>query len=292
MDRKLNGYKLGWFPDLPDLRDYTPERQPVVAQLLKTNAVKKKEPLQLSESTDLRQWCSPVEDQGNLGSCTANAAVALVEYFERRAFGKHIDASRLFLYKATRNILHLTGDSGASMRATMGALVLFGVPPEEYWPYETTNQDEEPPAFCYAFAQNYRTMNYFRLDPPGIRAQELLAQIKNYLIKGFPVMFGLTVYDSFSQAEKDGKIPFPAPIEKVMGGHALVAVGYNDKITIKNSQANIETTGAFLIRNSWGAQWGDEGYGWLPYEYILQGLAIDWWTLVKNDWVDTGMFDS
>jgi C1A family cysteine protease len=84
-------------------------------------------------STDLRAWCSPIENQGSLGSCTANAGVGVVEYFERRAFGKHINASRLFLYKVTRNLLHLTGDTGAYLRSTMGALALFGVLPEEYW---------------------------------------------------------------------------------------------------------------------------------------------------------------
>ena len=139
---------MGWLRDYPDFRDYTMDAN-VVSNRLKlsgeTNSIKvmltkvgvaKPQKAGLPASVDLRAWCSPVEDQKNLGSCTANAGVGVVEYFERRAFGNHIDASRLFLYKATRNLLGWTGDTGAFLRSTMAALVLFGVPPESYWPYD------------------------------------------------------------------------------------------------------------------------------------------------------------
>ena len=115
-----------------------------------------------------------MEDQGTLGSCTANAGVGLVEYFERKAFGRHIDASRLFLYKVTRNLLRLTGDTGAYLRSTMGAMRLFGVPPEEYWEYDISQFDKEPPAFCYAFASNYQAIKYVRLDKSNLTKQRLL----------------------------------------------------------------------------------------------------------------------
>ena len=156
---------MGWLPDWPDIRDYTAEHELIAPLLAKAHirAPKKK----LPTAADLREWCPPIEDQGRLGSCTANAGVALVEYFERRAFGKHVDASRLFLYKATRNLLNLKGDTGAYLRTTMGALVLFGVPPEQFWPYAEKDVEKEPPAFCYAFAANYRTMSYFSLDRRG-----------------------------------------------------------------------------------------------------------------------------
>lgn len=217
--------------------------------------------------------------------------MGIFEYFERRAFGRHIDASRLFLYKVTRNLAHWTGDTGAFLRTTMGAMVLLGVPPEEYWPYVTTDFDKEPPAFCYAFAQNYQALSYYRLDPPGIDRQLLLGRIKSNLAAGLPSMFGFTVYSSISQAGKTGCIPFPVRGERILGGHAVDAVGYDDFLKIRNNtDGAVETTGALLLRNSWGAEWGVSGYGWLPYDYVLKGLAEDWWSLLKAEWVDTGVF--
>jgi C1A family cysteine protease len=279
---------LGWLPDFPDFRDYTPEHE-AVAPLLAETAVAKA--ASLASSQDLRPWCPPIEDQGSLGSCTANAAVALVEYFERRACGRHTDASRLFVYKATRNLLHWTGDTGAFLRSAMGALVLFGAPPEAYWPYEISHFDDEPPAFAYAFGQNFKAVKYLRLDPPGITPPDLLGEIKKFLAGGFPSMFGFTVYSSIAQADTTGKIPLPGEHEKVEGGHAIVAVGYDDAMKIANSDAGVSSQGAFLIRNSWGASWGDKGYGWLPYDYVTKGIADDWWTLIKGEWVDTGAFN-
>lgn len=282
---------MGWLPDHPDFRDYTPEHEAVAPMIAQANLADLSKVGLPASHLDLKEVFPPIENQGRIGSCTANAAVALVEYFERRAFGNHIDASRLFLYKVTRNLLHWTGDTGAYIRSAMGALVLFGVPPEEYWAYETEEFDEEPPAFCYAFAQNYRAINYVRLDPPGIAKDELLDRIKAYIVAGLPSMFGFTVYSSISQAATTGRIPYPTPGERRVGGHAIVALGYDDNMKIQNTNPEAEeTTGALLIRNSWGTGWGDSGYGWFPYKYVLQGLAIDWWSLIKSDWIDTGVF--
>jgi len=293
---------MGWLPDYPDFRDYTVEKQevaPRLVQLGQEDSVKGMltevgvaEPAKsVPTSADLRGWCSEIENQGSLGSCTAHAGVGILEYYERRAFGGHTDASRLFLYKATRNLLRWTGDTGAYLRTTMGALVLFGVPPEEYWPYAIPDFDKEPSAFCYSFARNYQTLQYFRLDPSGTDKKKLLARIKSFLAAGLPSMFGFTVFSSISQASDDGKIPYPCQQERALGGHAVAAVGFDDKVKIEN-QTNKEakTTGALLIRNSWGEGWGEDGYGWLPYEYVLQAMAVDWWTLLKSEWVQTGQF--
>jgi C1A family cysteine protease len=106
-------------------------------------------------------------------------------------------------------------------------------------------------------------------------------------------MFGFTVYSSHVQAAKTRKIPYPTQGEKTVGGHAIVAAGCDDKMKIKNSTGGAkETTGALLVRNSWSTGWGDKGYGWLPYEYVLKGLADDWRSLLKNEWIDTGNFGS
>lgn len=289
------GIGLGWLPDYPDFRDYTPEHEEVAGEMKKDKRAAKllaDSPIAAPPpNVDLRPWCPPIENQGAIGSCTANAGVGLVEYFERRAFGAHTDASRLFLYKATRNLLLWTGDTGAYLRTTMGALALFGVPPERYWPYVTPDFDREPPAFCYAFAQNYQAITYFRLDATGLAPDRVLERIKLYLVGHVPSMFGFTVYSSYTQANTTGAIPMPTSGDTVVGGHAVVAVGYDDTKRIKNTNTGgTETRGAFLIRNSWGSGWGQSGYGWLPYDYVLRGLAVDWWSVVKAEWIATGQF--
>jgi C1A family cysteine protease len=275
---------LGWRRDLPDFRDYTPNADEIKI-ILDTSEPMKKAEDKLPKKTDLREWCSPIEDQDWLKSCTACAGMGLIEYFQRRAFGKHIDGSRLFLYKVTRNLISAVGDSGAFLRDTMKAMVLFGIPPEEYWPYIPEKFDEEPPAFCYAFAQNYKAMRYFRIDPPGSMPNKVLTNLKKFLASDLTVMFGFSTFSSMPK-RYDGRSAITVPIkgERLMGGHAVVAVGYDDNYKIG------EDKGAVLIRNSWGTKWGENGYGWLPYRYIELGLAVDFWSLVHADFVDTEMF--
>jgi len=295
----------GWLKDFPDFRDNTPAtktlsqrqiargaRKPV-SEILKglvEDAPKKSKASAPSTKEDLRQWCSPIEDQGQLGSCTAHAGVGLYEYFERRAFGKYIDGSRLFLYKVTRNMLKWEGDDGAYLRTTIGALAMFGLVPEKYWPYLEYKYNEEPSAFLYSYAQNYQALLYYRLDVQGLTKEHLLEKIKQHLRMGLPLIFGFTCYTSLDTAD-DGNIPFPDKNEEVEGGHAVMAVGFDDKKEITNcNNPKIKTKGAILIRNSWGTGWGEKGYGWLPYDYVLTGIADDWWSMTKAEWIDTGMF--
>lgn len=284
---------LGYLPDVPKPDDYT-ENHPEVAKLLKKTQLAarvnggapgaaKAVPVGAPASVDLRPWFSPIENQGPIGSCTANAAAGLLEYFERRASGKYVDASRLFLYKAERDLLGWTGDTGAYLRTAMEALVVFGAPPERYWPYNTAQYDTEPPAFCYAFGANYKAVKYFRLDPPGASGATALANIKAYLAAGYPSMFGFPVYTEYDNPLPGGLIAYPTGAG-YRGGHANVAAGYDDNLMIGSDK------GALLIRNSWGPGWANAGYGWMSYRYVTNALANDWWSMISATWVDTGMF--
>ena len=171
----------GWLSPLPDLRDYTTVHPEIKAFNKKLGLSAKQHAL--PEKVDLREWCSPIENQLNLGSCTAQSGVGIVEYFERRAYGKHIEASRLFLYKVTRNLMQVTGDTGAWLRDTMGALVLCGVPDEQYWPYKVADFDKEPSSFVYSLADNFETVKYFCHDPQGVNlpGADVLRSVKQYL---------------------------------------------------------------------------------------------------------------
>lgn len=328
---KTNVKGMGWLREHGDIRDFWIDieisKSTKKQKHTKTNPLTLKYPADSSKADQLKnisksvrklslsyppptkhlenvKWCSPIEDQLNLGSCTAQAGVGLLEYFERRTYGKHIDGSRLFLYKATRNLLGLTGDTGAYCRTTMAAIALIGVALEKYWPYTDVDPDfdQEPPAFIYALAQNYQGLVYHRIDnvPSDLPVE---TRIKLQIAYGWPPMFGFSCYESLldSQTQATGQIPFPTSVESRIGGHAVVAVGYDDKKKIKNPRSGgIETTGAFLIRNSWGTEWGcvppeapagtTRGYGWLPYKYLSDGLASDWWSLTKAEWLDSGQF--
>ncbi len=281
----------GWLPPLPDLRDYTPERPEItkMSKLLGISPNIKAIPT-LPDKVDHRKYCSQIENQGALGSCTAHAAMGVVEYYERRTFGKHINGSRLFVYKTTRNLMGVTGDTGAWLRTTMGALALCGSPPEKYWEYTDRKPDfdNEPTSFVYSVADNYEALKYFCHDPISMNRspEAVLNSVKWYLAIGIPSMFGFFGFSSFNHSDIPGGIPFPCSGEHAQWGHAIVAIGYDDNKKITNLQCEKSTKGALLIRNSWGTSWGDNGYGWLPYDYVLNKYALDFWSLLRMDWVN------
>lgn len=278
------------------ITNVTPKREDVDELLLKMNVLKSRE--SLPESVNLQQWCSPVRNQGELNSGAAFAGSGIIEYYENITAGKYVEASSLFLYKVARNLLQETGDISVLPRAIMGALVLIGVPPERYWPY-TDNPgdipngfDREPPAFCYSLAQNYQVIQYLRIDQPEISKNEFLDLIKINISEKFPLIFKFDVYESISQGISNGKIPYPEDNEElILPDHGVMVVGYDDSIKIKNTNNNEETEGALLVKNSWSIDWGDNGYGWLPYEYVLDGIVSDCWSLFQSEWVDIDAFE-
>ncbi len=231
---------------------------------------------------DLREYCSAVRDQAVLRTGVAHACVGLVEYFEQRVTGKRCQLSPLFLYKTTRRLVHWQGDTGAYIRWTWKALARFGVPSEEYLPYEVARFETEPDPFLYCCASRFPGLHYVRLDPPGASGEEVLLTVKVYLAAGLPCVFGFPVTDL---PGADGNVPWPRKTDAFRGGQAVVAVGFDDQRRIGSAPK-----GALLIRNSWGPQWGEGGYGWLPYEYLRRYLAVDFWTLLRQDWLASREF--
>ena len=283
-------YGMGWLRDLPDFRDYT-QNHPSIAPLAEKLGLLKTPTL--PAKVDLRPMDTPIENQGDLGSCTSFAGIGLLKFMEKAAFGEYVDASHLFLYKVTRNLLGQTGDSGAYLRTVMGALALVGVAPEQFWPYNISTFDEEPSGFLYALAKNYEALKYYRLDPAGSTPANTLLAVKTSLAAKIPCMFGWSVYSSVSQADKTGLVPFPFEGDKLLGGHACDIVGYDDNLfvpgglerptckpvtvlgftlpTCNHTAAPSGTTGAFIFRNSWGTTWGGQGLRLPPLQLRAPG---------------------
>ena len=241
----------GWLPDLPDHRDlfYSAVAPRMAAPPRKV---------------DMRSKCSPVEDQGQLGSCTANALVGALEFLELKDGAQFSDLSRLFVYYNERVIEGTVDqDSGAFLRDGIKSLAKQGVCTEPEWPYKISRFTKKPSRACYRTAKKHQILSYHRITT--------VDEMRNCLAEGFPFVFGFTVYDAFESAAvaKSGVLNMPGPKEKVLGGHAVMAVGYDN------------AGRRFVIRNSWGSDWGQKGYFTMPYDYLSpdNNLADDFWTV-------------
>ncbi len=238
---------------------------------------------------DWREYCSNIKSQQNLACAPSFAITALYEFRFKSIMNKNCRMSPLFHYKVTRNLLNQTGEMGFSINKAMMSFLLFGTTPEKYWPFDVTKFDVEPSAFCYALAQNFKIKEPIRLDWHGISPFYLLERIRSFLNNKFAVCIGVQITEEpINQASEDGKIPFSD--SKSLYGHAVLVVGYDDNIKIKSINDEKTTTGAVLIQNSRGKAWGDNGFGWLPYEYINLGQIQDCWTISDSFFIDLGEY--
>jgi C1A family cysteine protease len=250
MSRKVQ--RFGWSPDLPDHRDH----------MLSLKAPAKA----LPTSVDLRAKMPPVYDQGQLGSCTANAICAAFEFeLARQNKAKDFMPSRLFVYYNERVIEGtVRSDAGAMIRDGIKSVVKQGVCKESRWPYVITKFARKPTVSCYTEALKFQALTYQRLTSTNID------ELRGCLAAGFPFVFGFSVFDAFESAEvaQSGVLNLPTASESLVGGHAVLAVGYDD------------ATKRVLVRNSWGPGWGQAGYFTMPYAYLTNlKLADDFWAI-------------
>lgn len=254
MARKIQGF--GWIRDLPDPRDRVFAAQRPLNQALPAKV-------------DLRQdpaMSFPIYDQGQLGSCTANAIAAALDYMERKNAETSVNPSRLFIYYCERALEGSTSsDSGAQIRDGAKVVATTGYPPEDEWQYDIAQFATKPPANVYEDAKRDVVTTYYRV-------QQTLAMLQACLAEGFPFVGGISVFSSFPMSpDQGGDVPMPSQGDQPEGGHAILFVGYD------------AATQRFTFRNSWGDGWGDGGYGTVPFAYLTDAsLSADFWTLRKG----------
>lgn len=244
--------RYGWKPDMPDHRDHV---WSIPARLTATP---------LPTLVDMRTKCPSVYDQGQIGSCTANAINGAYEFDLLKQNATDFMPSRLFVYYNERVIEgSVKQDAGAEIRDGIKTIAQQGVCTEKTWPYNVKKFASKPSKKCYKEALAHLAVTYQRVD-------QTLDTMKACLASGTPIVIGFSVYDSFESdaVTKTGVVNMPAKNEQLLGGHAVLVVGYDD------------VTQRWIVRNSWGTAWGQAGYFTMPYAYLLDSnLSSDFWAI-------------
>ncbi len=249
---KIKAKRYAWKPDVPDQRDLI---------------FKVPKKLALPTRVDLRPFMSAVEDQGDLGSCTGNAIAGAIEFLMNKTLPKssYADVSRLFIYYQERVLENTVNeDSGAFIRDGVKACAKWGACSEIVWPYDISKFAKKPSTKAYQDALKRKITKYQRVTS--------LEALKTSLANGYPVVFGFSVYESFESyaVANTGIVNMPSKRESLLGGHAVLCVGYDD------------ASKRIIVRNSWGTEWGMAGYFTLPYDYITNSnLSDDFWSIQK-----------
>jgi len=216
--------------------------------------------------TDLRPWCSPIENQGKLGSCTGHGTAACIEYIDRRYNNKQTEISRLFIYYYERLLEGtINSDNGAQIRDGIKATYTYGAPLESLWPYDVTKFRIPPSPAAVQDAATRKVTLYENIPNGDVQG------CINALAAGYPVIIGFSVYSSFEsdRVAQTGMMPYPnVKSERMMGGHCVLLVGYDNNKNV------------FIVRNSWGTSWGDNGYFYMPYKVIQDTtMSSDFWVI-------------
>jgi C1A family cysteine protease len=217
----------------------------------------------LPASVDLRPHCPPVYNQESLGSCTGNAIAGAFEFDAMKQGQAPVTPSRLFIYYNERL---MEGDpqvdNGAQIRDGIQSIATNGVCSEALWPYNEAQFAVKPSPAAYADAAKHKALKYYTLNIDQTSVKQALAQ-------GYPIVVGIIVFPELESAQvaQTGIVPMPGPMDRPLGGHAVMIVGYDD------------TKQHLIMRNSWGEQWGDHGYFYLPYTYMTPQLMTDLWVI-------------
>ena len=247
--------KFGWVRDLPDIRD-------------KKLSFKRHNYVQIKSKVDLRPQFCKIYEQGNINSAVALSIGSVLNFDANEQNMGSFDPSVLFIYFNERNLSSFENyniDYGSSIRNTLKTINKIGVCSNNYWPYDINYFKTQPYKKCYEEAKEYSNIKYKRLNNGSLR------DLKTCLSMGRPFVFGFSVYESFKNPliwnPKIDSMPIPNPNkERLIGGHVCVAVGYSDKRK------------SFIIRNSWGKDWGLDGHFFMPYKFIVSNQCDDFWT--------------